>query len=243
MKHFPLLQRRSRRGTPTKKFPVPTLTTPYNYQIHRTRRRFLVLFIVLALSTLFYSYAWQQQKQIAFDLVPVLVADDDILAPEEVTATQLRLKYFPRQDVPVNTFDQPDDIIGQTLIRDVVRNEILLPHHFQPNIDPESVSTKFAEFFAFSVNEDWLEGKLPNLMAHDRVDILVANPKSRDDFAQILAENLEVIEVITSKKNNAKTLIINTTQPEAEAVLLARGSRLPMQVLVRSSVRSEINNE
>jgi Flp pilus assembly protein CpaB len=242
MKCFPLFRRIFRKISQSKKFPVPTISIPYTHKINQTRRKFFVLFLVLLISTLFYSYVWQQQRQVEFDLVPVLVSRTDLMAPEEITGQELRLKYFSRQNIPVVTFSDENEITGLTLIRDVVRNEILLPHHFQPNINPESISTKFSDFFAFSLNEDWFEGKLPNLMPHDRVDILAVNPKSNRDQATILAENLEVIEVLSFKKNNAKTLIVNTTNQEAESILLARGSRLPMQVLVRSSVTGKIKN-
>ncbi len=213
---------------------LPFTTTPYRAELERVQRRWLILLLLLTGALGWYSYQYVQAHQAAEVMVSVVVATADVAAPHELTAEDLTTFKIPQRLVPAGVWTEPAELVGQTLLRSVVANEILVAADVHPDLDPKSISAKFEEAFAFSVGEDWLVAKLPNLRSGDTVDILASNPKGRITDTTPVAEGLKVLAVET--RSGRKQLVVNVTEVEAQALLFARGLRLPMQVLVHSAL-------
>jgi len=219
--------------------PLPVCTLPYNQRAKRRRKRFLFpLLVLLLLSTFYtiYSTKWRIARE---ELLHVWVVNQDLIAPTEIELSHLKTHYFPRKNLPTSVFLKSEDIVGKVLIRDVVANEILLPHYFTQEVDVNSISTKFQKSFALTMDENWFEAKFPTLASHDTIDILTTNPKASFSQTIPVAQNISVIEIQYGEKNDKKTLVVNLTQDEARAVLFARGARLPMHIIVHSSLSPE----
>jgi len=193
--------------------------------------------------SLFYSYYSAQQKIIANELVHVWVAKKTISPPVKITGEQLAAKFFPRKNLPVEFLTTKEVVIGKTLIGRVLENQVLLPHHFAELVDENSISTKFQNLFALTMDESWFEAKLPELVKNDIIDILITNPKRGIKETVLIAQSLPIIETQLDPKSNKKTLVVNTSADAARAILFVRGARLPMHILVHSSVSLPENND
>ncbi len=239
MRGFQWLQKKRNRYKRERCLPVPKITLPYNQYVRKQRRRFFLSFVLLLCITSFYTI-YSAKKRIANEeLVHVWVANQDLQAPAKIERVHLKTNYFPRKNLPKSVFTDVDNVLGKVLIQNVVKNEILLSHHFTQGVDINSISTKFQNLFALTMDENWFEAKFPILAPGDRIDVLTTNPKA--SFAQTIpiVENIPVIEIQYEEKNDKKTLVVNLTQDEARAVLFARGARLPMQLIVHSSLPLE----
>ena len=167
------------------------------------------------------------------------MANQDLTSPIEVELAHLKTNYFPQKNLPQSVFLNREDIVGKALIQDVVKNEILLPHHFTQEVDVNSISTKFQKSFALTMDENWFEAKFPTLAPHDTVDILTTNPKAGFSQTILIVQNVPIIEVQFETKGEKKTLVVNLSQDEARAILFARGARLPMHIIVHSSLSQD----
>lgn len=216
---------------------LPCTTTPYRAELERVQRRYALLILLLVGAIGWYAYKYAQARHSAEQLVSVVVASTDLKAPHQLEASDLRTLEIPQQLQPAGTWTETKDLVGQTLLRSVVAQEILLPADVHPELDSKSISAKFTEAFAFSLGEDWLVAKLPNVRPGDMVDILASNPKGRLAETTPVAEGLKVLAV--PSRSGRKSLVVNATQTEAQALLFARGLRLPMQVLVHSALPPE----
>lgn len=221
--------------------PLPYTMTPYRAELERLQRRWVILLIGLLGLLGWYAYQYTQARAEAEKLQPVLVAQVNLVAPVKLSQSDLRVISVPQKFLPQGTWAQPTDLVGQTLRRDVVANEIILPADVQPKLDPKSISAKFEEAFAFTVGEDWLVAKLPGLRPGDQVDILASNPEVGTDATTLIAQQLTVLAVQSA--GGRKNLVLNVTAPEAQALLYARSLRLPMQILVHSAISPLIDIE
>ena len=221
--------------------PLPVHTLPYNQCVKRQRQRFLFSFLLLLLISMFYTIYNAKQRIDNEELVHVWVAKSNLQSPIKIEQTHLQTNYFPKKTLPESFFLSSEDIVGKVLITDVMENEIFLSRHFTERIDTSSISTKFQKSFALTMDESWFEAKFPVLAPHDTIDILTTNPKA--GFAQtiLIAQNIPIIEIQYEEKSDKKTLVINLTQDEARAVLFARGARLPMHIIVHSSLTPDMN--
>jgi len=91
------------------------------------------------------------------------------------------------------------------------------------------------------MDENWFEAKFPALSPHDTVDVLTTNPKEGLWQTIPVAANIPIIEMQYDAKGDKKTLVVNLTQDEARAILFARGARLPMHIIVHSSLTPDTN--
>lgn len=171
----------------------------------------------------------------------IWVANQAITAPMKIEQSHLRTNYFPRKNLPELFFLSSENIVEKVLITDVVENEILLPHHFTQSVDTSSISTKFQKLFALTMDENWFEAKFPALSPHDTVDVLTTNPKAGLWQTIPVAQNIPIIEMQFDEKGDKKTLVVNLSQDEARAILFARGARLPMHIIVHSSLNPDEN--
>ncbi len=225
-----------------KNYPLPSLTQPYNQFLKQQNRRFFLSFLLLLSISLLYSYSSAKQKIADNELVNVWVAKETILPPTKIQEDHLREKYFSRKNLPVEFFRAEKNLVGKTLIGRVVENQILLPHDFAESVDENSISTKFESLFALTMDESWFEAKLPELAKNDLIDVLITNPKRNIKETISIARNLQIIEIQTDPKNNKKTLVVNTSEDAARAILFVRGARLPMHILVHSSISLATDN-
>lgn len=216
---------------------LPAVTLPYNVALKKQQERWLITFILLIAATGYYAYVYLEQQRINKELVPVLVFTQDLERPVALTADHLTTQTFSRFQLPQGFYDPEtkESLLGQTLIRNAIANEILLPHHVQSKLNPDSISAQFENAFAFTMDEDWFQAKLPTLKGGDIIDLLVSNPESDLEATITVAQGLEVVAV--QKLNSKKTLIVKVTDPQAKQILFARGLRLPMQVLLHSALK------
>jgi hypothetical protein len=219
-------------------FPLPSRTQPYDQCLKKQNRRFLFSFLLLLGTSLFYSYYATQQKIIENELINIWVAKKSLTPPIKIEKKHLEAKYFPRKNLPLDFLEAEKNILGKTLIERVVENQIFMSHHFAESIAENSISTKFQNLFALTMDEDWFEAKLPELVKNDVIDILITNPKRNIKETVLIAKDLSIIEVQQDPKSNKKTLVVNTTEDSARAILFVRGAHLPMQILVHSSIPS-----
>lgn len=221
--------------------PVPSLTLPYNQCVRKQRRRFLISFLILLAMSVFYTVYNANRRIAREELIHVWVAKTAIQAPATIEEAHLLSRYFSQKNLPDGYFETKENMVDKVIIQDVVKNEILLTHHFSERIDTSSVSTKFQKSFALTMDENWFEAKFPTLAPHDTVDILTTNPKAGLKQTIPVAQNLPIIEMQYESKNDKKTLVVNLTQDEARAILFARGARLPMHIIVHSSLSQDTN--
>lgn len=215
--------------------PLPLITLPYDKIIKKQQKKFLLTFLIFLAFSTFYTYFFIQEKIKNEQLITILAFSENLKFPKEIKKTDTKKIQIQQKNLPENIIKNFKEIEGKTLIQNVVKNEILLPHHFQKAINPDSISSKFTESFAFSLEENWLESDLPQIYKNDRIDILVSNNKKGISETLSIVTNLEVIEV--QKNNRGKQiLVINCTEKEAQSILFSRGLRLPMQVLIHSSL-------
>jgi len=215
---------------------LPVVSLPYNVALKRQQERWLITFILLIAITGYYVYVYREQQRIRKEAVTVLVFSEDLQRPVKLTPAHLKTQTFSRFQLPQGTYNSEatESLVGQTLVRDVMANEVVLPHHVQSKLNPESVSAQFENAFAFTMDEDWFQAKLPNLRGGDIIDILVSNPDSDLEATITVAQGLEVVQI--QQLNQKKTLIVKVTDAQAKQILFARGLRLPMQVLLYSSL-------
>jgi len=241
MKIFHRFRRFRRQRKRERCLPVPTYTPPYNQCVKRQRRRFFLSFLLVLLISSFYTLYNAKQRIANEELVHVWVTNQDVPSPTAIEQAHLQTHYFARKNLPELYFEASEDVIGKVLIQDVVKNEILLPHYFTETIDTSSISTKFQKSFALTMDENWFEAKFPALSPNDTVDVLTTNPKKGLRQTIPVASNISIIEMQYDEKGNKKTLVVNLTQDEARAILFARGARLPMQIIVHSSLTPDTN--
>ncbi len=241
MNIFRWLKRRKRQRRRERCLPIPTQTPPYNQCIKRQRKRFFLSFLLVLFISSFYTLYSAKQRIANEELVHVWVANQDVPSPTAIEQAHLQTNYFPRKNLPELYFHRSEDVVGKVLIQDVVKNEILLPHHFTETVDTSSVSTKFQKSFALTMDENWFEAKFPALSPHDTVDVLTTNPKEGFQQTIPVAANISIIEMQYNKKGDKKTLVVNLTQDEARTILFARGARLPMHIIVHSSLTPDTN--
>ncbi len=241
MKVFNQFRRFLRQRKRERCLPVPTYAPPYNQCVRLQRRRFFLSFLLVLLISSFYTLYNAKQRIANEELVHVWVANQDVISPTEIKLEHLQTNFFPRKNLPEFYFEISEEVVGKVLIQDVVKNEILLPHNFTETVDTSSVSTKFQKSFALTMDENWFEAKFPALSPHDTVDVLTTNPKAGLWQTISVAANISIIEMQYDEKGDKKTLVVNLTQDEARAILFARGARLPMHIIVHSSLTPDTN--
>ena len=210
---------------------------PYTQEIRAQRKKFQLTFVLVALIATFYTYSFYKQHQSKEVLLDVVVAIKEIDGPKAIESSDIEVRKIPRRYLPSVFFTSLAEVEGNVLVPDAIPGEILLPSHFQGKLDPKSISAKFEDDYAFTLDEEWLVARLPQLRPNDRIDILVSNPKGGLDQTVVVAQKIRVITIQESKAK--RTLVLQMTQDQAQPVIFARGLRLPMQVLVHSSIRGE----
>ncbi len=220
---------------------VPKVVLPYTQEIITQRRKFQLTFLLIALITSFYTYSHWKQHQNKEALLDVVVAVKSIDGPKVIEASDVEVKKIPRRYLPETFFTSVEEVEGNVIVPDAIVGEVLLQKHFQGKLDPKSISAKFESDYAFTLDEEWLIARMPELRPNDRIDILASNPKGSIDQTLVIAQNIKVIEI--QKGKSKRTLVLQMTQEQAQPVIFARGLRLPMQVLVHSSIREESDAE
>lgn len=227
----------------TPKGPLPQISTPYN-QALKSQQEVLIISLIIAVAVAgFYTYFYTQKKIAAEQKVAVVVAKANLDAPHTLTEGDLQTVMLPQGLLPAGHFlkTELDEVIGQTLNVSLKQKQLVLAHFIQSDLDPTSVSAQFDNAFALSMDEDWFVAKLPNLKANDLIDIVVTNPRGDLEATTVLARSLKVISI--SKAGNKRSLVVNSTEEEARAILFARGLKLPMQVLVHSAIKNDLPPE
>lgn len=220
--------------------PLLVVTTPYRLALEKTQRQYALFLICVLLGIGYYSYIYIQNQAQSNRLVSLASAKKDLNYPHVLTAEDLAWVEVPLKWAPQGSYKNVADLLGKTLRRDVVKNEVLVLADVVQKQDPNSITAQFTEGFAFSVGEDWLVSKLPSLSRGDLVDVLVTNPKLNTDSTLKIAESLSVIEV--ENIGGRKNLVLQVTPAQAESLLFSRGLRLPMQVLVYSAESLSTDN-
>ncbi|MDH3324218.1 MAG: GerMN domain-containing protein [Candidatus Peregrinibacteria bacterium] len=215
------------------KVPCPKVTLPFDAEIKKIQEDYLFAFLIFLIIAAFSTYFYSKEVVHKNELVEVLVFSQNFSDPKEIEKSDVHAEKFSRKKITETTIFDFEEIMGKTLIRPVVKNEILQLHHFQDAVDPESVSSEFNEFFAFAMDESWFVAKVPNIKKNDLIDILVSNPTYNLDQTTTVASAIKVLSVTDQK---GKTIVVNLTETDAQKILFARGLKLPMNILVRPSV-------
>lgn len=215
---------------------LPVVATSYHQALKKTQQQYFWALVLVILGIAYYSYHYTQQQALAERLVPVVVATTNLAPGQSLEEGDLKLTKLPQAQMPAGSFEATKDLIGQTLIQQVAANEAIVLVDVSETQNPDSITAQFSNGHAFALGEDWLVSKLPALGAGDRVDVLVTNPKATENLSITAASNLQVIAVQSS--NGRKNLILKVTAEQAQALLSARGLRLPMQVLVHHRLSS-----
>ena len=236
---WPFSQKSELKNFAWRKSPsLPKVTLPFDRELKATQRSYLISFLIILAFTGFYSYSYTTSQATQNQLVNVLVASQDIESPAKLEKHQVKIEKFPRKKLPTQIFDNFDEVIGKTLITSVSKNEVLQSKHFQIAVNPESISAQFSNSFAFTIDESWFVSKLPSLAKNDLIDLLVTNPQQEIGETITVASGLRVLE-IQKDSLGRKTIVVNVTQAESQAILFARGLKLPMQLLVQPSIKTE----
>ena len=215
---------------------LPHISTPYNQAVKKQQEALVISLIIAIAVASFYSYFYTQSQIEAEQKIEVIIFNKDLEAPHKITAGDLSQLYVPQGTLPEGSFNlsEQDQLIDQTLTQSVKSKQLVLAHYLQTDLDPNSISAKFDDLFALSMDEDWFVAKFANLKANDRIDIVVSNPREDLAATTTLARSLKVISV--SKSGNKRSLVINTSEDEAKAILFAKGLKLPMQILIHAAV-------
>ena len=215
---------------------LPRTNLPHQQETQNLQRQFFITFVILLLFSGWYSFRFIQHQKNLEDLVPVLVAKETVKSPQLVTQTLFKTSQIPRRYLPDQVFSDLESVQGFILVRDLQPNEVLVPSHLREGISKQSISHKIEGQYALSLDESWLVAKLPALKPQDRIDIMTTNPKVYNS-TNLIAQNLRVLQSIKGK-NGKRTLLLEVETAQAEAILYARGLRLPMQILLKSLPQS-----
>lgn len=216
-----------------KKYPCPPPPLPYNQKIKEIQNTFLISLLIFLLFGGLYFSKYLEQKKIEASLVNVVVLKKDLTFPATLSLEDITLRLRKKGTLPQNYFSDPAEVVGQTLVQNVFKNEVLLASDIQNLTDSSATSHKFSQNFAFTLEEKWLEGPFPKLSRNDLVDIIAVNPKGKITDSLILASGVSLIEV------GKKQITLNVTQEAAQSILFARGLSLPIQLLVHSQIKSQ----
>lgn len=211
--------------------PLPKIVHPYHQNISLRRRNAWSFFFMVTVVGGIYSFLFFKESARQNDLVSVYVAKRDLEAPVLLTEEELSLEFFPRKKLPEGFFTSWKE--DQVLVHDVGIREILTLRDVQSSVDPKSVSTRFKDFFALSLDEDWFEATFPHIYPGDHIDIVSGNPGGATVGTSILVEYGEVLDIQTAR--GKKSITLHLTKAQAQSLLFARSLRLPLQILVYPS--------
>ncbi len=228
MKYFKNLRKQ-------KEYPLPYVTLPYNQEIKKVQNKWFFTFLIIFGFAIFSTYQYSKFQVEENSLVDVVVAKKELISPMILSKNDLIIQKFSKKNIPEIYFQKKEDLVGKPLIQNIVSNQIILPNDINIKSNPNSISSKFTELFAFSIDESWLISRLPEIKKNDKIDIVISNPKKEITETITVAQQVNVID-IQIEKNKKKTLIVNITKAEASAILFSQGLRLPMQVLVYPSL-------
>ncbi|NCP66871.1 hypothetical protein GW756_01020 [bacterium] len=223
-----------------RKTPLPMVMTPYRAALEKTQKQYFVGLVLLLCALGYYSYFYIDSQANAQKLSPRLSAKTDLIYPHVLTSEDLIFTKIPNKWLPEGSFENAEFLVGKTLVRSIVKNEVLVAADIALQQDPNSITAQFKEDFAFTIGEDWLVSKLPGLSKGDLIDVLVTNPKLSNDSTITIASGLKVIKVDLA--NGRKNLVLNVTTQQAQGLLFSRGLRLPMQILIHSAPQHSPSN-
>jgi len=223
-----------------RKNPLPQVTTPYRAELERLQKRWAIGLLLSLILLGWYAYQYTQSQAAKQAPVMVVAAQTNLAYPHTLSVPDLTLVEVPQRWVTATSWNRKEDLVGKTLRRNKEAFEVFTAEDVQADLNPKSVSAKFEEAFAFTIGEDWLAAKLPNLKGQDRVDILTANPEAGLEATVNVASNIKVVTV--ERSGGRKNLVVNVTQKQAQALLFSRSLRLPMQVLIHSSHNLQPND-
>jgi len=205
---------------------------PSHLHIRRICQRWWLILVLVLLSLGGSLFFWTHQQSEIQDLVSVIVLNQDILAVKTLETDDVSLVKRPRKWLPKYAIIDPDYAVGKTLLLPRSQGQMLTSFDVGSVTDPASISAKLYAGRALAMDEAWFLARLPVLSSGDRLDILVSYPGRWNAPSSVIAAGISVLEV--SSSGGKKTLFVQVTPEEAQAIVSARGLRLPMQVLVRS---------
>ncbi len=236
MKYFENLRKQ-------KKHPLPYVTLPYNQEIKKIQNRWFFSFLIIFGFAIFYTYQYSQFQVEQNTLIDVVTAKKELVSPMILSESDLMIQEFSKKNIPESYFSKKEDLIGKPLVQNVISKQIILLNDININSNPDSISSKFTELFAFSIDESWMASRLPEIKKNDKIDVVISNPKKEITETITVAQQVKVIDIQVGK-DKKKTLIVNITKDEASAILFSHGLRLPMQVLVYPTLTNKkLTNE
>jgi len=111
----------------------------------------------------------------------VVVAKEPLHLGDKIELIHLKMMAIPQVNMPVGAIKSVEEIKGKTLLQHVAMNEILGEKDVSTAVSEQSVTARFKKDFAFTIGEDWLVAKLPDLTTGNKLDVLVTNPKVKSE--------------------------------------------------------------
>lgn len=220
---------------------------------------FFGIAVILGLVTSILVFAWLQNEKdrlMAAPLslttkVPVLVANADLTWGTQLTSEMVQVQEFSSDSLPEGYFGKPDEIKDRVLLKDLMRNEIVL----ESKLAPVGTSGGVAAVTdinkrAMSVKVDDVIGVAGFIKPADRVDVMVTiEPeagKQGSSMAKMILENVKVLAAGTQMERKGKdqeptqvqVITVEVDVEEAEKLALAS-----TQGRLRLALRNPLNTE
>lgn len=180
------------------------------------------------------------------ELLPVVAAAHDLSAPRVLVADDLRMVRVAREALPETALTKRDELIGQTLIRSVVKNEILTTADLPGPEDPNALSPQTtAGQVGVVLPVDWLAGPMPRVKKNDLVTVIAALPArpGSEGSTGILIDRVPVRSVEVSETGAPVALLFDVPSEVAAALLEARVNQYALAVVVGSSRSEDMTSE
>ena len=203
------------------------------------RKTGIVLPIVLALiaggmaAVLAYSYMKNQLAGRKADLLPIVVASQDLTFGETLKAENMKIVNYPKDSYPKGAYSTPDSLLGQSTKVFLKENEPILDSKLSSKGGGLSLLIS-PSMRATSILVDKVSGVSGFVLPGDKVDVIASmqNYGSREDAtAKTILQKIDVLAAgeKTQQKNDkiitvqSVTLLVDPTGAQALALATQQG--------------------
>ncbi|MFL7813550.1 MAG: SAF domain-containing protein, partial [Anaerolineales bacterium] len=180
---------------------------------------------------LVFQFFTRQGNYYAGETTSVLFAAEDIPSGTFLINELLEVKLVPRQVLPANYLNIPEQAVGQQVLYSLVKGEIILPGKLASGQGSVLAQRCPPRKWCIRIPEAWFLAAPMDLAEGDRIEIASALPGSPLEKAGFIATQVQVIDLPGSGENPGYVLAVD--DQEALSILYARVNEFQMLVLLR----------
>lgn len=203
-----------------------------------TKKLELIGAIVAALLAGVGIFIWLAAAHDGVELVPVLSARKDIIAPKILTNDDVGFIKVPRGSLPRGAVTASAQVVGRVLLKTLAQNEIILSSDVTRGRDQDSEALLVPSgMVGVMVPSNWLAAPMPKVKAHDLVSIFVAVPLTKQTSGGVgkIVNAAEVLSVQGEKDGGPQGALLALRSQEAERLLQLKATQLQLLLVVESA--------